>query len=513
MLLVPATVAGALAVLPLGYLLVLAGRADPAVLGAVLARPRTLALLGTTVALAAVVTSGCLVVGVGAAWVLERTDLRGRRAWGVLAVLPLAVPSYVMAYTWISALPGLAGFGGAALVLTLSCTPYVVLPVTASLRRLDPALEEAARSLGLGPWAVARWVVLPQVRPAAAAGGLLVAVYVLSDFGAVAIMRQETLTRAIATGLGSSFDRTPAVVLSLLLVALTVLAVGAESRTRAATRYARVGSGAARTAPVVHLGRAAVPTIAVLGLVATAGLGLPLASIVGWLVRGRSASLDVERLLVALGGSVGLAAGGAALTTLLALPVGVVLARRSGRLARLLEAAVFIGHGVPSVVVALSLVFLTVRFLPAMYLTAPVIVVAYAVLFLPMAVGAVRASAAQSAPVLEDVARSLGRRPSQVLREVTVPLAAPGVAAGAALVLLSGMKELTATLMLHPTGTTTLALALWDETTTRSYAAAAPYAAAVVLASALPALLLGQHGRRRDVPAPAPHEVARGGTS
>ncbi|ROP44964.1 ABC transporter permease [Pseudokineococcus lusitanus] len=478
----------------------LASRADPAVLGAVLARPRTLELLLVTVALAAVVTAACLVVGVGTAWLLERTDLRGRRAWAVLAVLPLAVPSYVMAYTWVSALPGTAGFGGAALVLTLSCSPYVVLPVAASLRGLDPAPEEAARSLGLGPGAVALRVVLPQVRPAAASGGLLVAVYVLSDFGAVAIMRQETLTRSIATGLGSSFDRTPAVVLSLLLVALTVLVVTGESRSRAGTRYARLGPGSARTARPARLGRAGAPAAAALGLVAAAGLGLPLASIVGWLVVGRSGGLDGERLLAALGGSVGLAVGGAVLTTLAALPVGVLLARRGGRLARLLEAAVFTGHGVPSVVVALSLVFLTVRYLPAVYLTAPVVVVAYAVLFLPMAVGAVRASVAQSAPVLEDVARSLGRRPEQVLREVTVPLAAPGVAAGAALVLLSGMKELTATLMLHPTGTTTLALALWDETATRSYAAAAPYAAAVVLVSALPALLLGQHGRRRAGP-------------
>jgi iron(III) transport system permease protein len=125
------------------------------------------------------------------------------------------------------------------------------------------------------------------------------------------------------------------------------------------------------------------------------------------------------------------------------------------------------------------------------YQEVPVLVLAYAVLFLPAAVAAVRGSVAQCPPGLEEMARSLGRRPAGVLRSVTVPLAGPGIAAGAALVFLTCMKELPATLLLRPTGMETLATRLWSNTEVGAYAGAAPFAVALLLLAALPTALLG----------------------
>ncbi|MCW2668006.1 MAG: iron transporter permease, partial [Frankiales bacterium] len=223
---------------------------------------------------------------------------------------------------------------------------------------------------------------------------------------------------------------------------------------------------------------------------AVVSLGVPLGALVYWVLRGAAAAFPLADLGRAAGTSLGVSALGALATTLLAVPVGVLAARRGGPLPRLLERASYVGHALPGIVVALSLVFLSVRYAEPLYQRTPVLVLAYVVLFLPLAVGAVHASAAQSPPVLEDVARAAGSRPVAVLRRVTLPLAMPGIAAGAALVFLTCMKELPATLLLQPLGADTLATELWSRTAIASYSAAAPYAALLVLLSAVPTYLL-----------------------
>ncbi|WP_179202253.1 ABC transporter permease [Streptomyces caniscabiei] len=492
-LLAPACVAALFALLPLGYLAVRALERGPGYAWNVVADERTLQLLGRSLGLAAVVVAACLVLGVSLAWLTARTTLPAARAWSVLATLPLAVPSYVAAFAWLAAVPATSGFIGAALALTLVSFPYVHLPVAAALRGIDPAQEEAARSLGHGPLRTFLRVTLPQLRPAAAGGALLVALYVLSDFGAVSLMRYDTFTRAIHTSYRASFDRTPAAALSVVLVLMTVALVAAEARTRGRAGHARTGGGTARPAAPMPLRRWRIPALVWCAAVAAAAVAFPLATLGYWLAVGTSATWDLDALAQAASATLGVAAAGAALTTLLALPVGVIAARHRGRGARLLEQTAYAGHALPGITVALSLVFFAVRYAYPLYQRLPLLVCAYAVLFLPVAVAATRAAVLQAPPVLEDVARSLGRSPLRVLREVTLPLAAPGVAAGAALTFVVCMKELPATLLLRPTGMDTLATRLWTETGAGSFAAAAPYAAALILLAAVPSYLLGRH--------------------
>ncbi|SCL52008.1 iron(III) transport system permease protein [Micromonospora yangpuensis] len=440
--------------------------------------------------LAAVVTVACVLLGVGSAYLVTRTDLPGRRVFAVLAALPLAVPTYIAAFAWVSTVDGLAGFWPAALVLTLCSYPYVFLPVAAALRGADPAQEEVSRSLGRGGWRTFTEVTLRQIRPATAAGALLVALYVLSDFGAVSILRTDTFTRAVFVAFDLGFDRTGALVLSSVLVLLTLLLLTGETVTRRrGARYARLG-GARRPVVRSRLGAARWPAMAVLLAVAALAFGVPAVSLARRLFAGVSRPGALAEVAVAAGNSLWLSLAGAGLTMLLALPLGLLTARAPGPLTTLLDRTAYLSHALPGVVVGLSLIFFGINVAYPLYQTTWLLALAYATLFLPLAVGAVAGAAAQAPPGLEEVARSLGRSPWDVLRTVTLPLTLPGIGAGAALVFLTGMKELPATLLLRPTGVDTLATELWTSTAVGAHAAAAPYAALLVVISALPTWLL-----------------------
>ncbi|MDQ3742332.1 MAG: ABC transporter permease subunit, partial [Actinomycetota bacterium] len=226
------------------------------------------ALMLRSVGLAGAVTATTIAIAVPLAWLTVRTDLPGRRVWAVLCALPLVIPSYIGAYLMVSALgpsglaqdvlgvdrlPSIYGFTGAWLVLSAFTFPYVLLPVQAVLRGLDPQLEEAARGLGRSPRQVFTSVVLPQLGPAIGAGGLLVALYVLSDFGAVSILRFDSFTRVIYTTYRSSFEREGAAALACLLVAVTLLVLWLEARSRRRRAYHRIAPGAQRRPVVVPL--------------------------------------------------------------------------------------------------------------------------------------------------------------------------------------------------------------------------------------------------------------------
>ena len=211
----PALLVGLAMLLPLVYLAVRSAGATGDAWG-LLIDSRTLQTLGRTVLLMVTVTAGSAAIALPLAWLTVRTDLPLRRAWSVVVVLPLVVPSFIGAFLYISAfgprgmlqqalesllgiqrIPELYGLVGATLTLSLLSYPYLLLTVRGAWSSLDPSSEESARSLGHGPWSTMLRVTLPQLWPAITAGSLLVSLYTLSDFGAVSLMRYPTFTWVI----------------------------------------------------------------------------------------------------------------------------------------------------------------------------------------------------------------------------------------------------------------------------------------------------------------------------
>lgn len=494
---------GGAMVLPVVHLVARASEAaDPM---GIVTSDRVVGFLVATFLLAGAVMTATVVLGGGIAFLVDRTDLPLRRGLGWLAVLPLVVPTYVGALALdatfgprgaATQLAWVRGFWGATLALSLSTYPYVLLMTRAALAGLDPAVEEAARALGDRPARVLWRVTVPQLRPALAAGGLLSFLYVLSDFGAVSILQYDTLTRGIYLEFRSlAADRSPAAVLGVVLVALTLAALAVERRARGRTAPSRAVAGT-RPARQFSLGRWRWPAAAAVALVIVAGIGVPVGVLLYWVTVGSSQSVGAASLGRAAATSAGLSLAAAVVAVVVAVPVAVLAVRFRSRFSRAVEALSFSGYALPGLVVALSLVFFTVRFLPFVYQTLPLVVVAYVVRFFPEALGSVRSSLTQVDPALEEAARSLGRRRWSTTATVTLPLVRNGLLAGGALVFLTAMKELPATLLLQPAGVDTLAVRVWTGASEGLYAQAAPAALLVVAVSALVLLPMRQSQRR-----------------
>ena len=492
------------AVLPLAYLAIVVGDSTDAAWDAIW-RERTASLILRSVGLTAAVTLTAIAIAVPAAWLTVRTDLPFRRTWTVILALPLVIPSYIGAYALISALgprglaadllgvaelPSISGFPGAWLALSLFTYPYVLLPARAALRRLDPQIEEAALGMGRTPAEVFRGVILPQLRPAIGAGALLVAMYVLSDFGAVSIMRFDSFTTSIYTAYQASFDRTTAAALSALLVLLMFVVLWMESRSRTAEALFRSVPGSQRKARIVPLGRWRAPALGFCGFVAALALALPISVLLYWSAQSVAGEVDVGEVASAAGNSL-LAAGICALVAgLCALPVAVLSVRFRSRFSTLVERFTYIGHALPGIVVALALVFFGTRVVIELYQSLAMLIFAWVVLFLPLAVGILRSSLLQVSPRIEEAARSVGRSQLNAMGTVTVPLLAGGFLAGCALVFLTAIKELPATLILGPTGFETLATEIWSATGSGFFEGAAIPALILLAVSALPLYLL-----------------------
>lgn len=512
---IPAFLVAAGMLLPVAYLLLRTADAGWETFWRLVWRERTARVLLNTLALAAAVSGASVVLGVPLAWLTTRTDLPGRRFWAVVSVLPLAIPSLVGAFTFVSAwaqgglvhqllrqaagvarMPDLYGFPGAWLVLTLLSYPYVVLPVRGALLGMDPGQEEAARSLGHGTWSVLWRVTLPQLRPAIASGALLVALYTLSDFSAVSLLQFESFTQAIYVQYQATFNRSYAAVLSLILVALTLGLLALEAVARGRGRYYKVSAGTARRQAAVPLGRWKWPAVAFCAFMGLVSVAVPVAVNGYWLVRGLVAGMGVQLDWQALVNSVYASFLAALACVLCALPVAILAVRWPGPVSALIERAGYVGYALPGIVVALSLVFFGVNFARALYQTLALLVFAYVVLFLPQALGAIRASLLQVSPNVENAARSLGLSPWRVAWTVTLPLVRPGLASGAALVFLTAMKELPATLLLSPLGFRTLTTRIWSAVSEAYYIQAAAPALLLILASAISVALLLAGERR-----------------
>jgi iron(III) transport system permease protein len=472
---------------PVGYVVEATARIGTDELAALLLRPRVGELLSNTVLILLLGVPLTIVLGVGSAWLVERTDLPGRGFFAILTVAPLAIPAFVSSYGWASLVPSIQGLWGGLLVVTLAYYPLVYLPALATLRGLNPSLEESARSLGLTEREILFRVIVPQLRLATLGGGLIVALHLLAEYGAFAFIRFDTFTTAIVVAYQSTFAGPSAASLGIVLALLSVIVLAIEATARGRARYAYVGSASARPAQLVKLGKFTPLAMASLIAVAVLATVVPLASVLRWSLATTPDMLDglwralVDTSMLSLGGAIG--------AILVALPIAWLTTRHSSRLSRVLEGSYSIASSLPAIIVALALVTVTLNVAPGIYQTAATVIAAYVIIFLPRALVTLRAGLAQVPESLEEAARALGTPPLLARLRVTIPLLFPAIAAGGALVALGAANELTATLLLAPTGTRTLATQFWSAASSIDYPGAAPYAISLVLLS-IPAVAL-----------------------
>ncbi|HEX4442311.1 MAG TPA: iron ABC transporter permease [Galbitalea sp.] len=479
-------VIGVLLLLPLIAVIADAQSAGWSEISFVLFRPRSATLLLNTLALPLVVTPLAAVLGTAAAWFTERTALPGRRIWTILVVLPIAMPDFIVGYAWHTIAPTADPFAAAVLVMTLSSYPLIYLPASAALRRSDPALEEAAHSLGLSSTRTFFRVVLPSIRSAILAGCLIVVLVLVSEYGAFEIVRFQTFTTEVFTEF--QVDPNAAGALSIPLVLIGILVVVGESLVPVPRSSARPGM--ARPS-LVELGARAIAVAAGFAGLVVLSVGVPVGALLYWMLSSQHTTLPAQAtVLQATLTTCEYCAGGALLAVLLAIPVAVLSDRRRRGLALVVERSTYLTLALPGVVIAVSLIFLALRFAFGLYETSWLVIVGYAIITFPLALSCVKTSVRQAPAELTAMGRSLGRSGVFVFLRVTLPLLAPGLVAGFCLVFLTASTELTATLVLQPPDTVTLSTQFWAFQSETAYGAAAPYGLVIIVLSMVPGTLL-----------------------
>lgn len=497
----------ALSAIPFLYILLRASQASPEI-WIRLWRGRIPDLLVNTLGLAVVVTAVAVIMSVLLSYLIIRTDLPGRNVMHWLMAVPLAIPAYIGAFAYITffgyngaaqhlleavselppgavKLPSIYSFGGTVLVLSIFTFPYVYLLAAAALKSGGGDLEEASLSCGLSRWQTFFRVTLPLMRPSLAAGGILVFLYVLSDFGTVAMLRFPTFTSAIYLQLVGRYDRGTAAVLSAVLLFIALAVIFIEWRWRSGTRYHQ-GEGGNRQPAPVSLGPWRYPAVFFVMTVVLLSVVAPLGLLGFWSATGISGGSLGSNFFLYARNSLITAASAASACMVLALPLVFLSVRHGSRLGKYLVNIIFAGYALPGVILALGTVLLVSSGFPYLYGTATLLVIAYIARFLPQGIQAEESALARVNPCLEESARLAGYSAWSAFLRVTLPLIRPGLISGWTLVFISSIKELPATLLLRPAGFDTLSVRIWIEASEGFFEQGAPAALLLVMVSALP---------------------------
>jgi len=437
---------------------------------------RTLIPLRNSIMVAVAVTALAGTAGTLAAWAVSRTDIPGRRLLKTVLPLPLVIPSFVGASAYLAAfgpgglvtwIPRPGGFWGSTILLSLLTYPYVYLPVLARLTTTTASLEEAARMLDGNFINTARNVVWPQIRGSVNAGMLLVFLYVLSDFGAVSLMRYDTITRAIFSS--RLFDRAASLTLGLILAILALIVAGIGRRTPPASHAA---AGAAMKQPTYSLSGGRIPTFGAVWALVAAGFIVPIVVFVTWVLRGAATvgvgysglGDDLGFLVSPLVNSTVASVVAAVVAVFVVLPVAYVAGRRRHWIGSWAATTVSSVFALPGLVVALAIVFWALQApgpLASLYQTFPLLILAYVLHFGAQSLTSTQVAVAALPKVFDEAAQTLGADAARRFRTIELPLILPAVLAGGGLVMLSTLKELPATLLLAPIGFQTLATQIW----------------------------------------------------
>jgi iron(III) transport system permease protein len=474
-----------LVLLPIGVTVVQALQGGFAAAGDAIRAPSSLTLLKNTLVIAVIAVPLAGAIGVAGAWFIERTRLPGRRVWAVLLVAPLTVPPFVTSYAWANLGNPLQGLVGAAGIVAFSYFPIVYLLVAVALRGMDPALEETAQSLGLGTGPIFFRVILPQLRPALLGGLLLVALDTFIEYDAFVALKVRTFSSDIYAQYQLGFSASGAAALSCFSLVISLLLLFGEARLRGNVNYTRVSQGARRIAPRYGLGKTTLPVLAGFVAIVAVSLGIPLGTLVKWLATSSgtaldSASANLHYLWPATLTSVTLGLSAALLALMFALPIAVLAIRYRGPRVTVLERSVYLSFALPDLVAAIALAYAASHLARFLYGSFGLLVFAEAILFLPFAVVALRATIGQIEPGLEESARSLGAGPLAAFVRVTAPLARPGLLAAIVLVFAFTLGDLATAQVLLPLNLYTLGTEFQASSSSVAFAAAAPFAAVLI---------------------------------
>jgi iron(III) transport system permease protein len=458
-----------------------------------------------TLFLAVVLTS--LFIGLLVSIFTVRYELPASKILFSLTILPLVIPSYIGALTYVSAfsprglfvdifssfglneISGIDGFVGSWIVLTLFTYPYVQLVCSSALRNLDSTVEDAARSLGVKKIKMYTSVVLPRLKKPIIYSSLLVGLYVISDFGAVSLMKYGTMTKAIYSYYVININGDPVIFYSTILIFLALL-ISFAQRGSDISRSAKV-SGTPREIEKIKLSKK--PKILVLiffFVLIFFSLFVPVSVLGYWLFRGLAQGNSVSGALSGILGSLSAATVTSILAMIIATPIVVMISQYRSKFGDLFEKVTLTLYGLPHIAVGISMLFITIKIFPSIYQTFITLIISYLIVFLPQAVGGGQASMEQVKLSYIEASSGLGFSKIDTFFKITFPLIYRGLLAGAALVFLSTMKELPQTLLLRPTGFSTMAVDIWSNASEALFTQAAFSAFILLAISAFPTYIL-----------------------
>ena len=458
-------------------------------------------LLFNTLSLAIGVGLFTFLLGVSIAWLVTRYQFWGCGFWKWAFILPLAIPSYVLAYVYTFLLDtggpveqvwqSMAGpdsrifspysFSGALVVLTLNTFPFVYLLARAALQHLNVSFEEAARATGTSQWRIIFHVSLPLLRPALAAGLFLVILYVVSDFGAVSLLRFQTFTYAVYQQITGRFDYSAASALSLLLVVFALIFLIGERWFRRRSRFYQTTGRVRRSVPVPCRFAQTTAITLYFSLIFCGAFALPTFLLAHWTIAAWGNGQISAAFFEYAWNSILLSGSAATLALVIGTPLAYLAWRRPTMLNLFCIQGAYTGYVLPGPVAALALLIIFSQTIPFLYGTILVLIIAYLIHFLPAGLQPIESTFQQITPNFEEAAKSLGVSGLQSFWRITLPLVRGGFLVAWILMFIQSMKELPATLLLRPVGFDTLAVRIWLEASEELYQLAAPPALLIII--------------------------------
>ena len=458
-------------------------------------------LMVDTVKLALSVTISSVIIGVALAWLINRTDIPFANFFRIAMAIPMAIPPYVGALTYIilfgpmgqirrligRPLFNIYGFFGVSLVMTLFSFPYVYLIVSAAVQRLSSNYEEAGLSCGMSYKKVFYKIVLPLLKPSIVSGALLVALYIFSDFGAIAMLRYNTFASAIYYQMTGRFNMSRAAILSMVLMVITISLIIILNKQK---QNLNISVKSSRKPNIIKLGKWKGPSLLFVLLVFTLSIGIPFYVLINWSIRGITSGALDERFLRFTWNSFYGAGIAAIISMLVTVPLVYLKSRYPSFITEVINKSIYSGYVLPGVITSLGLIFFFLSYLPVLYTTPIIVITAFVVRFLPQSMQAGEGVISMVPESLDEAGRSLGKSETQVMTKIILPMIMPGILSGGALVFINSLKELTTTLILRPAGFDTLAVRIWLEASEGFYEMAAPAALLIVLISIIPLKLM-----------------------